>query len=77
MKRRVGRLHAVLTLDEHGDEALCMLPDGNGGHLPLLAADDQIRDEIWRKGQQVARDTGLVVRLVSFTGRRDEAVMLP
>lgn len=54
-----------------------MLPDGAGGHVPLLAADDECRDEIWRRGQQLARDTGRVMRLVSFDKRRDEAVILP
>lgn len=77
MRRRVARLHAVLSVDDDGNEALCMQPDGEGGLVPLLAADDDRRDDIWRRGQQIARSTGRTMRLVSFDDRRDEAVILP
>lgn len=64
-------------VDEGGNEALCLLPDGSGGHLPLLAADDDKRDEVWRMGQQLAKASGRTAYLVSFDGRHDEAVIVP
>ena len=68
---RIDCIWAYLSVDDRdGNEGVCaaMVP-GLPGLTPLIAADERRLEFITQLAEQLARDSGRVLRLVKFTNR--------
>jgi hypothetical protein len=66
---RIDCIWAFLSVDpEDGNEGLCAA-SVNGAWLPLIAADEARLASLWPKAEEIARETGHVIRLVKFHNR--------
>lgn len=69
---RIEAVYAYLSVDAAGNEGVCAGPIGPGGMLlPLIAADEARLESITPFAAQLARFTGMTIRLVKFTARED------
>lgn len=71
------KLHAFLGVDPNDDEEGLISVNIGGSWVPLVAADRQRLEDLRSYAQQLARQTGRVIRLVRFDARVDEETITP
>lgn len=69
---RINGVWAYLSVDADGNEGVCAAPIGPGGMcVPLIAADEERLKSITPIAEQIARITGMTIKLVRFGERED------
>jgi hypothetical protein len=66
----IASLWAFLSIDKDGDEAVCGMAF-NGGWLALVAADQKRVDQLMPIATEMAKHSGMTIKLVEFTTRID------
>jgi hypothetical protein len=69
---RIDGVWAYLSVDADGNEGVCAAPIGPGGMcVPLIAADEARLKSLTPIAEQLAKFTGMTIKLVRF-GTREE-----
>jgi hypothetical protein len=67
---RIDCLWTFLSIDDDGNEGVCAASlMGPGTIIPLIAADEKRVESLMPVAQQLAAESGRIIRLVKFTSR--------
>lgn len=72
---RIDEMYAFVSLDANGDEGVCAHFSPSYGWMPLVGGDMSRVESIRPLAVNIAKQSGMKITLVKFTGRTEVEVI--